>query len=224
MTATAKGAVSHWNSRPASAGAGHLSDGFGGAQPGVGLGQPLAGDQARQVGVVGDVEQAAQPGHQRRGGEHLGEAQPAAPGGQRDAGQHHRARQVGGDQHPSPAAAVDEAAGGQPDQQGRRAGQRGEQAELPWGRAQAQHRHHGQAFAGDAGAEVGDRLRGPQPAEVALAPERKIARHGNPGRGAAPKDAEKAAARSRGRGSEGGRISIRPPRRPPGAVRLRTPF
>jgi hypothetical protein len=150
---------------------GHLGHGLGGADPGVGVDDQGLADQARQVGMIGDVEEHACGAHQGRGGIDLHHAEQPQPGGDRQGDEDRRASEVGSDQDRAPRRVVDEVAGGETDQQGGAARQGIEQAELAGCGGQAQNRHHRQAVAGDPRAEVGDSLGCPQAQEVAVAPQ-----------------------------------------------------
>ena len=144
----------------------------------VALDQLVALDDARQVRLVGDVEEDLERARQEGDDVDLDEREPAAEEGDRDGCQEHRARDVGADEDRPPPHPIDPHARRQREEDPGQEADDAQDAELEGLGAEDQRGQQRNAEQRDLVAELADRLAGPELHEVALPPQARPMRDG----------------------------------------------
>ena len=137
----------------------------------VALDQLVALDDARQVRLVGDIEEDLERARQEGDNVDLDEREPVAEEGDRDGCQERRARDVGTDEDGPAPHPIDPHARRQREEDPRQEADDAEDAELEGISVQDQRGQQRHAEQRDLVAELADRLAGPELHEVALPPQ-----------------------------------------------------
>ncbi len=139
--------------------------------------QVAPGNDGRQVGPVGRVEESGQHRRQQRDDEQLRQRQPAADGRQGDGSQQEGPPEIGPDHHRTATQAINPGAGDKAHDEDGDEVCAAHEGDVEGVRRQHQDGHERQRHAREQAAEDRDRGRGPDTCEGAVAPQRA------PGRG-----------------------------------------
>ena len=158
------------------AGSGDLGDGFGEGKLGIGGDEILALDERGDVGLIRHVEEDRQQTRYAGDDVELGHAERAAHRRDGDGGEDGGAAEVGEDEDGASFEAVRPRSGEEAEEEDGDSGDSAEDAHLEGSRAQDQDSNERKRGAGDAGADLRDRLAGPELYKLAVAPERHLDR------------------------------------------------
>ena len=137
----------------------------------VALLELVAGDDGREVALVGDVEEDGQDADGEADDVELDDGQDAEQERERDGRQGEGSPQVAGDHHRAASQPVDPHACREPDQEERQEVDDVEEGDLEGGRLQDVDGDEGDRQRADLRPELADRLGRPQPHEVGVAQE-----------------------------------------------------